>query len=118
MTEYFLFTPITVRDNSIDRGAVVTALRVDRKPTGPLGSRIARARSTAVTDACGSCTNATDVSVVKMFTALKGVYDNDQCYSYGEERHLPGFITWAVDNGYTLVDLKHVNPHGIWLRYG
>lgn len=113
---YFFISPVSVVDSTIDRGAVVTALKVDRLPAGALSSHMVRARSTDITDACGSCTTATDVQVIKMFADLRDVYRNDQCYQYAEQRHLPGLITWVQQNGYTLVDMKHIDPNGIWLR--
>jgi hypothetical protein len=115
MASYFLISFVNVVDTTIDRGTVVTAMRIDRRPSGSLANHIVRARSAEDGEqSCGPC--VPDVQVIRMFEALKTIYHNEQCYSYAERHHIPGFITWATSNGYTVVDMKHVEPHGIWLR--
>lgn len=100
---------------------------IDRQPQGPL------AQNTELQDnsrsACNPCGGGTarDRVIPNRF-AIRLPYSVKQAYpsavhktDYVDTYTLPGFLSWLNEQGYTLVDMKHVVPvspqYGFWIEY-
>jgi hypothetical protein len=109
-TVYYFFSRDTAWDRRLQKQ--INVYCIDRRPVGP-AYNLADEISADMCQPCGSPRRW----ALLLPEEVAAEYPSDLRYVSSET--LPGFLSWAVQNSYSIIDYSFVFPvaHGFWLKY-